>query len=83
MRATGDLSGRPLVLWGAGVLDNLPNVFEHAIVTAARWHGGGALLMKDVGPYLVPEADATLPMEQHTSVPGPHGPASRSLLCLA
>lgn len=69
MRATGDLVGRPLILWRSGWLDELPDGLDHTIVGAA-WDGGsgdrgGAILMRDVGDRLVPEGDEQLPLAQH------------------
>ena len=69
MRVTGDVLPRPLVLWRAGVLAALPACIDHAIVGVAgglgrnRW--GCALLMRDVGEWLVPEGDAPVPLDQH------------------
>jgi hypothetical protein len=67
-RCTGDLGCRPAMLWRAGVLDNLPDCLDHAIVGVATGLGrggwGAALLMRDVGPWLVPEGDEPVPVEQ-------------------
>jgi hypothetical protein len=65
MRATGDLRGRPLVVWQSGLLERLPPSIDHAIVGAAYDGTGAALLMHDVASDLVPEGDAPLPLEQH------------------
>jgi Phosphotransferase enzyme family len=65
MRATGDLACRPVVVWEAGLLDQLPTSIDHAIVAAARQGRGGLLLMRDVGEHLVPEGDERVPLEQH------------------
>jgi hypothetical protein len=65
MRVTGDYIGRPLLVWESGLLGELPPCVDHAMVRVGRWPGGGAILMRDVGPYLVPEGNAPLPIEQH------------------
>jgi hypothetical protein len=68
-RATGDLTCRPLQVWRLGVLDALPDCFDHAVVGAAAGlgrHGwGAALLLRDVTDWLVPEGDIPLPLTQH------------------
>ena len=40
-RVTGDLGCRPAMLWRAGVLDELPDCFDHAIVGVATGLGRG------------------------------------------
>jgi hypothetical protein len=72
MRASGDLRGVPLTLWERGILDRLPDCFNQSIVavvrepgTGSRPSGGCALLMRDVGPWLVPATDTVLPLGQH------------------
>ncbi len=69
MRAAGDLTGWEIAVWESGLLHSLPPSIDHATVGAARYDGPdgprGALLMRDVGPWLVPEGDAKLPLEQH------------------
>jgi hypothetical protein len=65
MRATGDLRCRPLLVWQSGILGRVPASIDHAFVGAAREQGGGALLMRDVGKWLVPEGDEPLQLEQH------------------
>jgi phosphotransferase family enzyme len=68
-RATGDLTCRPLEVWRSGLLEEVPDCIDHAVVGVAAGlgrHGwGAALLMRDVGQWLVPEGDAPLPFEQH------------------
>jgi len=67
-RLTGDLGCRPAMLWRAGILDDLPACLDHAVVGVATGLGrngwGAALLMRDVGPWLVPEGDDPVPLDQ-------------------
>lgn len=65
MRATGDLTYRPLVVWESGLLDLAPGCIDHAYVGAAHDGGGAAILLRDVGGSLVPEGDAPLPLPVH------------------
>lgn len=66
-RASGDLDCRAVRVWTSGLLDRLPACLDHAVVAAGygatRRHG--ALLQRDVGPWLVPPGDATLPLDHH------------------
>jgi hypothetical protein len=69
MRATGDVGCRPVALWQAGWLDRLPHGIDHTIVAAAwddrRGVRGGAILMDDVGEWLLPEGDDEIPLGLH------------------
>ncbi len=69
MRATGDRECRSITVWRSGWLDHLPTCIDHTVVGAAwddRPDGrGGVLLMRDVGPWLVPEGDDEIPLEHH------------------
>lgn len=70
MRATGDVSCRPVLVWESGILDLVPDCFDHAYVGAAREeapgrHVGGAILMRDVSEWLVPEGEDPLPLDVH------------------
>jgi hypothetical protein len=66
-RATGDAGCRAIRLWETGFYDELPHALDSAVESAARvpGTGDGALLMHDVGPWLVPAGDDEVPMEQH------------------
>ena len=68
-RVSGDVTCRPLQVFRSGLLDELPPCIDHAVVGAAAGlgrHGwGAALLMRDVGEWLVPEGGDPLPLEQH------------------
>jgi hypothetical protein len=69
MRSTGDLAGRPVTVWRTGILDRLPPCIDHGVVGAATGLGrngwGAALLMRDMSPWLVPEGDGPVPLDQH------------------
>lgn len=67
MRATGDLAVRPLRVWTSGLLDALPDCLDPCVVGAAPAADGrgAAILMRDVGPWLVPEGDGGIPLAQH------------------
>jgi hypothetical protein len=65
MRATGDLGCRPLLIWRSGLLQRVPPSIDHCFVGVAREQRGAAILMRDVGPWLVPEGDRPVPLEQH------------------
>jgi hypothetical protein len=72
MRASGSLRGAPLELWERGILDRLPQCLNQPIVAAAREErqgygpvGGCAVLMHDVGRWLVPVTDEPIPLAQH------------------
>jgi hypothetical protein len=65
MRQTGDIGCIPIRVWEAGVFDLVPASIDHATVGAARDDGRGAVLLRDVGEWLVPPGDAPVPAEQH------------------
>jgi hypothetical protein len=72
MRASGSLRGAPLELWERGILDRLPDCLNQPIVAAGREErpgpgpcGGCAVLMHDVGCWLVPVSDEEIPLGQH------------------
>ena len=72
MRASGSLRGAPLELWERGILDRLPDCINQPIVAAGREErpgpapsGGCAVLMHDVGRWLVPVSDDLIPLDQH------------------
>ncbi len=80
MRAAGDLEGAPLTMWRRGLLAKLPDCINQPIVGVAVEPGGCALLMRDVGEYLVPVSDEPVPEEwpRCTQVSGTAAPRSRS-----
>ena len=66
-RATGDYGCRVLACWRDGILDALPDCIDHAIVGVAHEPATQTttLLMHDVDPWLVPEGDTLISLEQH------------------
>ena len=65
MRATGDLAYRPLLVWQTGLVDLAPDCIDHAYAGAARDGTRAAILLHDVGEWLIPEGDAPLPLDVH------------------
>jgi hypothetical protein len=65
MRQTGDVGCVPVRVWESGVFDLLPACIDHATVGAARGDGHGAVLMRDVGEWLVAPGDAPVTPDQH------------------
>jgi hypothetical protein len=69
MRATGDLTCRPYVMWASGLYDALPACIDATVVGCAAGlgaHGRGvALLMRDVGEHLIPDGDTVVDAETH------------------
>ncbi len=71
MRAAGVLGGATLELWRRGLFARLPDCIDQPIVAVAhepatRARGAvTAVLMRDVGRWLVPVTDATIPLDQH------------------
>jgi hypothetical protein len=69
MRGFGDLSCRPVLTFACGLLDQVPPCIDHAVVAAASGVGrngwGGALLLRDVSPALIPPGDDPISPEAH------------------
>ena len=65
MRQTGDIGCIPIRVWESGVFDLVPDAIDHATVGAAREGGHGAVLLRDVGEWLVPAGDEPIDPEQH------------------
>jgi hypothetical protein len=70
MRAMGDFACVTLQLWSRGVLASLPACINQPVVAVAKDPAlpvgcGIALVMHDVGRWLVPPGDAPLPLAQH------------------
>jgi hypothetical protein len=71
MRVTGDHIHRPYLIWQAGIMDRVPASIDHTVI-AMEIQGVGdqaelSILMRDVGPYLVPEGDALVSNSQHAA----------------
>jgi hypothetical protein len=65
MRQVGDVGCVPVRLWETGAYDLLPACIDHATVGAAREGSQGAVLMRDVGEWLVPEGDDPIEPDAH------------------
>lgn len=67
-RATGDIECRPLLTWTSGLFDAVPGCIDHTVVGVAAGVGrngwGAAVLMRDVGPWLVRVADGIAASQQ-------------------
>ena len=60
VRVSGDIGCRPRRVWAAGLMDVVPERIDHATHGVAPWGPNGwgaAILMRDVGPQLVPVGD--------------------------
>jgi hypothetical protein len=66
-RALGDRDCFALTLWRNGLLDALPDCIDHAVVGMAHDEGRVAVLMRDVGQWLVPPGSGALPLAVHLS----------------
>ncbi len=65
MRAAGVDTSATLELWRRGVLARLPTSINQPIVGVAYEDGVTAMLMHDVGEWLVPVSDDVVPLDQH------------------
>lgn len=69
MRVSGDRVHRAHLLWQSGLMHQLPDCFDHAVlamqVDETTTEAVLTVVMRDVGPALVPSGDATLPADQH------------------
>jgi hypothetical protein len=69
MRVTGDHVHRPYLVWRAGITDQTPACIDHTVVAMSVAGAGDdavlTIVMRDVGPYLVPEGDSVVPATQH------------------
>ncbi|HEX2805323.1 MAG TPA: phosphotransferase [Kineosporiaceae bacterium] len=74
MRAAGVQGGVPLELWKRGLLHRLPGCLEQPIVAVATGRRAGddtevtALLMRDVGAWLLPVTDEPVPLADHLRI---------------
>lgn len=69
MRVTGDVDYRAYRLWCSGLMHRLPDCIDHAVVGEALEGSGTAaihaVLMRDVGPAMIPEGDDPVPADTH------------------
>jgi hypothetical protein len=64
VRATGDTSGREVLVWSHGLLDQLPPEITHPVVACARDQNGWAILMRDVSDDLLHDPMGTTPISR-------------------
>jgi hypothetical protein len=71
MRSTGQVEYAPVTMWRRGLLQRLPACFDQPIVGIANADLDDAvgmrvaLLMRDVGEWMMPEGDDELPLAVH------------------
>lgn len=71
MRCFGDVGIQAARMWQSGLFETLPAVIDPTVVAVGRvepgerMHPTAGLLMRDVGPWLVPDGDTPLPLDQH------------------
>ncbi len=68
LRATGDAGGRAVACWELGLYDAVAPSIDATVVGAARdprRYGVGALLMRDVSPWLVPSGEDVIDLATH------------------
>ena len=70
LRASGVLAGPVVAMWSRGLLDRLPACINQPIIGVAVDDPGTpdqrtAVLMRDVGPDLIPAIDDVLPLATH------------------
>jgi hypothetical protein len=66
-RAYGDLGPWSVRVWSSGLLDAVPASIDHTYAGAAVAGREGAVLMHDIGPYLVPDVDAPVRETDHVA----------------
>ena len=54
-RAMGDVGHWSVLVWSSGLLDRVPPCIDHTCAGAAREGRSAAVLMRDVGSWLMPE----------------------------
>lgn len=64
-RVLGDLGPWTVLVWESGLLDLVPDCIDHTYAGAAHAGSRGAVLMHDVGPWLVPEGDVPVTEADH------------------
>jgi len=71
MRSLGDLGIQAVRMWKSGLFEAFPEEIDHTVVAVGQvepsegLHPTAAILMRDVGPWLVPDGDTTFPLHQH------------------
>jgi hypothetical protein len=73
MRASGVLAGPVVPLWTRGILGRLPECINQPIVAVAVEDAGRrnqrtAVLMRDVGAFLIPAVDDRIPLSTHLTL---------------
>ena len=73
MRASGVVGGPVLPLWTRGILGRLPECINQPIVAVAvedagRTNQRTAVLMRDVGEFLIPAVDDPIPLSTHLTL---------------
>ncbi len=66
-RACGDVGPWTVRVWSSGLLDRVPDDIDHTYAGAACTGRDGAVLMRDVGPWLVPEGDVRVTDADHVA----------------
>jgi hypothetical protein len=66
-RALGDRECVALAAWRYGLLDALPPEIDHTVLGMSYDPASGdiALLMRDVGPWMIPSGNSIVPLDQH------------------
>lgn len=68
-QAIADSHGAAMRAWAAGVMHELPGCLDHTTVAMSSEDAESGweltIVMRDVGDCLVPDGDATVPLEQH------------------
>ena len=71
-RVIGDIRCWPVAMWTSGLRDRVPAEIDDTLVAAAPGYGrngwGGILLMRDVSPWLLPEGDDTVSLDDHLAL---------------
>jgi hypothetical protein len=70
MRIAGDHVHRPYLIWRSGLMDQAPGLIDHTVVAMDLTGAPGddavlTIVMRDVGEWLVPPGDSTVPAAQH------------------
>ncbi|HEX9546254.1 MAG TPA: phosphotransferase [Acidimicrobiales bacterium] len=65
MRITGDHVHRPYLIWQSGIMARAPECIDHTVVAMHLEDSVLTMVMRDVGPWLVPEGDGVVSIEQH------------------